>query len=255
MGEELKAIIVDDDPSCHKTVKFLLGEAHPDVQVLGNAYSVAEGIELIQKKSPNLVFLDIELPDGLGFDLLEKFQDPQFRVIFVTAHNEYALTAIRFEALDFLEKPIDEDDIRVALEKARRSMNRIIDQEQLAYLLDNYERAKDHRLPTRIAISSHSEINFLPVDQIIWLEANETYTNFHIRGEQKPVLSAYNLGTYVKKFQPYFSFQQVHRSHVVNLDYVRKVNKTQRTVTLDGGTAVGIARRFWDSFKSAMEQF
>ncbi|MEM8898539.1 MAG: LytTR family DNA-binding domain-containing protein [Bacteroidota bacterium] len=255
MGEELKVIIVDDDPSCHRTIKFLLEESHADVQILGNAYSVSEGVELIQNKSPNLIFLDIELSDGLGFDLLEQFHDPQFRVVFITAHNTYALTAIRFEALDFLEKPIDEEDIQVALDKARRSMNRIIDQEQLAYLLENYERAKSQRLPTRIVISSHSEINFLPVDQIVWLEAKETYTNFHMKGRKKPVLSAYNLGTYVKKFQPYNSFQQVHRSHMVNLDFVKKVNKAQRTVILEGGIEVGIARRFWDSFRSAMESF
>ncbi|MEL6192511.1 MAG: LytTR family DNA-binding domain-containing protein [Bacteroidota bacterium] len=255
MGEELKAIIIDDDPSCHKTIKILLEESHPDVQILGNAYSVEEGVALIREKSPNLIFLDIELPDGLGFELLEQFHDPQFRVVFITAHNEYALTAIRFEALDFLEKPIDEEDIQIALDKARRSMNRIIDQEQLTYLLDNYERAKSQRLPTRIVISSHSELNFLPVDKIVWLEAKETYTNFHLMGRNKPVLSAYNLGTYVKKFQPYLSFQQVHRSHMVNLDFVSKVNKSQRTVMLEGGTEVGIARRFWDSFKSAMEQF
>ncbi|MEM8898788.1 MAG: LytTR family DNA-binding domain-containing protein [Bacteroidota bacterium] len=252
MGEELHAIIIDDDPSCHRLLSGIIEDEHEDVQLQGNAYSVKEGIKLIKDKNPDLIFLDIELPDGLGFKVLESFPNPQFRVIFITAHNEYALTAIRFEALDFLEKPLDEDAIEVALEKARRFQNRIINQDQIANLLENYERAKSQRLPTRLAIPSQKEITFLQVENIMWLDADVNCTWFYVSGQEKPVLSTSHLGSYIEKFEPYDAFHQVHRSHLLNLNYVSKINKTQRVAILEGGKEVGIARRYWDSFKEAM---
>ncbi|MEM6766518.1 MAG: LytTR family DNA-binding domain-containing protein [Bacteroidota bacterium] len=255
MGELLQAIIIDDDPSCHKTLGSLLQENHKDILIVGNARNVEEGKRLIAQEKPTLIFLDIELSDGLGFDVLEEFPDPQFRVIFITAYNEYALTAIRFEALDFLEKPLDEDEIAVALDKARKDRNRIIDQEQLAYLKENFHRAQHKHLPRRIAIPNQSEIHFLKVEQIVWLQADETYTWFHLKDEENPVLSTSNLGTFVRKFKPYEVFQQVHRSRMLNLTYVKKVNKGQRVAILDGNKEIGIARRYWDTFKAAMEKF
>ncbi|MEL6192515.1 MAG: response regulator, partial [Bacteroidota bacterium] len=143
MGKDLEAIVIDDEQSSHKILRELLEDSKLDVKIVGNAYSVSEGIEQIKQKSPNLLFLDIELPDGLGFDLLEVFPDPDFRVIFITAHNKYALSAIRFEAFeDYLEKPISLTSLKEGLRKVRVFRDRIMTIEKLSRIKENYENAE-----------------------------------------------------------------------------------------------------------------
>ena len=107
----MKAIIVDDEVQSHEVLGSLLSQYHPDIEVLAHGYNVREGVELIRKNPPELLFLDVEMPDGLGFDLLEKISTPDFYVIFTTGFAKYAHTAIKFGALDYLLKPIDREEL------------------------------------------------------------------------------------------------------------------------------------------------
>src|SRR5690349_5627340 len=111
----MKTIIIDDELRSHEVLKKMLMDRHRDVQVVGSGHNVREGLELVQKLHPELVFLDIEMPDGTGFDLLQQLTNPGFSIIFITAHNKYAITAIHFGALDYLLKPLVEDDLADAM--------------------------------------------------------------------------------------------------------------------------------------------
>ena len=156
----MKAIIVDDESSTHVVLQRLLLNFHTDISIVGNAHSLYEGMSLLLEVAPDILFLDIELPDGMGFDLLEKIQDPSFQVVFITAHNDYARTAIGFGALDYLLKPINRHELAKALKKARKRQLERISLQQLEILKETLEHLTLNTLPTRIGISTLEGISF-----------------------------------------------------------------------------------------------
>ena len=131
----MTAIIVDDEHQSHLVLKNLLSENHPDITIVASAYSGKEAYEQLLKFQPDIVFLDIELTDGLGFDLLEKFEEPDFLVIFITAYEHYALTAIDFGAFDYLLKPLTKERLQKALDKVRNRNEKKITGKQMELLL------------------------------------------------------------------------------------------------------------------------
>ena len=163
----MKVLIVDDDPKSHTVMGNLLAKNHDDIEVVGNALNLAEGIDLMTRLKPALVFLDIELPDGKGFDLVAEARtlSLNFQVIFITSHDKYAVTAIRFGALDFLVKPIDEEELFHALARVRGMQERKISDEQMQILIEAYEKAQLLQLPSRLAIASLAEVAYIEVEE------------------------------------------------------------------------------------------
>lgn len=228
----MKTLIIDDEPQSHHILQKLLSTNHPDIQVLESGESVKSGHELILKYHPELVFLDIEMPDGSGFDLLEKMDKRDFNVIFITAHNQYAITAIKFEALDYLLKPIEKNELALALERARKKHKEKITNEQLSVLKETLQNLELRKLPTRIAISTSDGIHYKLVKDIIRVEAQTNYSEFTLVGTNRKLLASLHLKKYVEQFEFYHNFMRVHRSHMVNLHYVDKY------VRSDGGYLV-----------------
>lgn len=250
----MKAIIVDDELQSQRVLKELLAQNHPEVEIAASGGSVEEGYQLIRQHEPEVVFLDIEMPDGLGFDLLKRFTDYKFQVIFITGHNEYAITAIKFGALDYLLKPVSAEELAIALQKASKALKEKISEDQIQILLETLQNFEARKLPTRIAISTLKGIDYKPVKDIVWLQANENCTWFHMRSEPKNILATINIGEYVTQFERYREFMRVHRSNLVNLFYVNKFVKGDSCLVMEGGAEVSVSRPFREELLERLEQ-
>ena len=242
---EIKAVIVDDEEASRLFIQDLLAKHHPEVKVLACGTCVREGCELITQHEPDVVFLDIEMPDGLGFDVLQQVQFLNFQVIFVTAHHDYAITAIRFGALDYLLKPIDPEDLQLAMRRASSTLlQERISREQIQILIETLQRFENRQLPSRIAISTSNGILYHPVEQVMRLEAQQNYTAFSIRDRATPILASVNIGEYVEPFERYREFMKVHRSHIINLHYVERYHRGEGYVEMQGGAQVNVSRPY-----------
>lgn len=244
----MKTLIIDDEKQSHEAMARLIGPFHPDVEIVGNGYSVAEGIALAQQKRPDLVFLDVEMPDGTGFDLLEKMGQPAFYVVFVTAYNKYAETAFRFGALDFLTKPLDSTLLGQALERARKRQTEQYTLEQLHIALETFHQAQARQLPKRIAISNTKGIELISVADILYLHADLNYTDFHFLqgGKKQKVTASLHLKMYENHFEPYPEFMKVHRSHLVNLMMVDRFLKGDQVLEMRDGAHIPVSRIYKD---------
>jgi two-component system, LytTR family, response regulator len=242
----MRTIIIDDEKQTHEAIARLLVPANKDVHIVGNGYSVAEGLVLAHQHHPDLVLLDVEMPDGTGFDLLEKIGKPAFHVVFITAYNKYAETAFRFGALDFLTKPLDADLLDAALDRVRKRQSEQYTLEQLQIALETFHQAKDKKLPKRIAISSSKGLEMMTVEDILYMEADLNYTDFHYLhlGKKNKVTASLNLKVYEQHFEPYPEFMKVHRSHIVNLMMVDRYLKGDNALVMRDGGVVAVARGF-----------
>ena len=239
----IKAIIVDDEKRSHTALSNLLKKGHSDIKIIASGYGVKEGLELVAAHRPNLVFLDIEMPDGTGFDFLGKIDRPDFQVIFITAHNEYAQAAIRFGALDYLLKPIGEKPLSEALLRAREKQEEKdkIEQWKLAY--EAFRQFNQKKQPSRMSVSTMEGIHFVPVKNIMRFKAGGNTTDIYIKGRDKPLIACVNIGEYVAQFKSYPEFMQTHRSHMVNLKYVEKyIRSDGGYAVMEDGTEVPVSR-------------
>jgi len=220
----MNAIIVDDEAAVRNAIRSLLAENFPDINILATAGNIQEGYETISKNEPDLIFLDIELPDGTGFDLLKKFSRVPFKIIFVTGHHEYALDAIKVSALDYVLKPIDTDELCRAVEKARSVINQQEQQLKLQALSENLQRKK---VLKRIILSTSDHLQIVSVSDIVRAEADSNYTSFTL-SDGKHIL----VSRTIKEFESLLSGSgmiRVHQSHLINITYI------DRFVKKDGG--------------------
>ena len=220
----MNAIIVDDEGAVRNAIRSLLAENFPDINILATAGNIQEGYDAIINNKPDLIFLDIELPDGTGFDLLKKFPRVSFKIIFVTGHHEYALDAIKVSALDYVLKPIDTDELCRAVEKARSVINQQEQQLKLQALSENLQGKK---VLKRIILHTSDHLQIVSVSDIVRAEADSNYTSFTL-SDGKHIL----VSRTIKEFESLLSGSgmiRVHQSHLVNITYI------DRFVKRDGG--------------------
>lgn len=221
----MTAVIIDDVAEARNTLAADLASYCPELEIIGEADGVVKGAKLIREKKPQIVFLDIQMPDGSGFDLLEIFGEINFGVIFTTASDAYAIQAFRFSAIDYLLKPIDPDDLLTAVEKARKSLGS--QQERLDLLLDN---VKEKKPMNRLALNTLEKIHVVHLSEIIRCESSTNYTIFYFKGGRQLLVTKT-----LKEFDGMLSdsgFMRVHQSHLVNTEYIREF------VKIDGGYIV-----------------
>ena len=244
----MKAIIIDDEKKGRTTLEGLLNEYCPAVQVVASAGSAEEGFELIGQHQPHLVFLDIEMPQGNGFSLLDKFNKTPFYVIFTTAHENYAIQAIRHNAFDYLLKPIDIDDLKEAVEKVQKAL-------QKEGKIENTEYAHIEKLSyaSRIALPVKEGTVYLQVADIIRIESDGSYSLFFTVDHARYIVSK-NIGEY-EHILPEKEFFRVHKSHLVN---IRKVKKYIRLdgyfAEMEDGSMIEISRRKKEEFLQSMTE-
>lgn len=220
----MNTVIIDDEAGVRNTISSLLSVNFPDIKILSTAASVAEGYEAIINCRPDLVFLDIGLPDGTAFDLLKKFSGITFRIIFVTGHQEYALDAIKVSALDYLLKPVDPDELIKAVEKAGEIINH---EEQMLKFRALAENIQGRKILKRIILHTADHLQLVSVSDIIRAEADSNYTTFFLAGGKHVLVSRT-----LKEFEELLSGSgiiRVHQSHLVNIEQI------DRFVKKDGG--------------------
>jgi two-component system LytT family response regulator len=213
--------VIDDEPKARETIINILGISTIEMSIVGEAGDIQSAYDLIVLKSPDLVLLDINLPDGSGFDLLKRFEKMNFKVVFITAHEEFALKAIKYSAVDYILKPIKASELLSAIEKANDNLNNEETVQKISTLLSNLEKLK------KIALKTAESIHIINVSQIIRCEADVNYTKFYLENGEKLLVSKP-----LKEFDELLGrngFFRTHQSHLVNLDHILRYDKT------DGG--------------------
>lgn len=234
--KKIRSIIIEDEPEAKYMLQTLIEKYCPEVQVIGEASTVKEGVDTIKKLLPDLVFLDIEMPGEKGLKLFDYFDEVDFEVIFTTAYNQYAINALRLSALDYLLKPVDLDELRGAINQFKKKQDKQLLYQSLSLQLST----QNNKPPKRLVLPSKNSFIFLDIDQIMYCSADGSYTTFVCK--DKKYLVAKTMKEYADLLED-FGFIRVHRSTIVNLDYVKELIRTRpQHIIMSDGHSIPIAQ-------------
>jgi two-component system LytT family response regulator len=238
----IRAVIVDDESSGRNSLKLLLDKNCPNVEVVSTSSSVEEAILLIASVKPDLVFLDIEMPERNGFDLLNHFTEVNFSVIFVTAYDKYAMQAIKLNALDYLLKPVRSEDLVLALKKVELGT---LSESKL--LISNFK--KNYTKLEKLAIPIREGFSFVDLSEIMRCQADVNYSIIFLKSGSK-IISSKTLGEYEDILED-FGFIRIHKSHIINFNHVKTYSKGEGgVITMADGVEIPVSRRKRDEFLS-----
>lgn len=240
----ITAVLIDDDVNLRDGMKGILAIYAPDISIIGEADSVETGVEVMTKLSPQVVFLDIQMTDGTGFDVLEKISEIHGKVtsniVFITAYEHFAIKAFRFSALDFLLKPVNPDELEKVIDKIRSILEKDNDYSHIDLLLENIRKEADNF--KRIALSNSDGMHLIDISDIIRCESDDNYTNFFIKN-RKPILISKTLKEYEEMLTEH-DFVRIHQSHLINLAYVKSyVKKDNGFVIMSDDCQLPISQR------------
>jgi two-component system, LytTR family, response regulator len=246
----LRTLIVDDEVKCRKALVNLISYYCQDVVVVGEAYDVASAKLAIDKFEPDLLLLDVEMTDGTGFDLLRSLDDIDFKLIFVTAHERYALQAIKFSALDYLLKPVKPDDLVEAIQKAQK-----LEKEELGVKIEAYnENIKTPDAPRKLVLNTSNNIYVVDIDNIIRCESDQNYTKIYFKDRDMVLVSKT-----LKEFDLMLSergFYRVHQSHLINLSFIDYYEKgLGGTLILKNRIRIPVSSRRKEKFLKLFDDF
>ncbi len=245
----LTAIIIDDETSSRNSLKQKLTNHCPDVMIIGECENGEEGVSMLTEKSPDLIFLDVEMPRMNGFTMLQQIDKRNFEVIFITAYDHYAIKAIKFSALDYLVKPVEVGDLKEAVNKAAAKRKVSFVNDRLNLLLHNF--LQDKKVHQRIAIPSMDGLQFIETDSIIYLEAQSNYTCFYLTNNGKITVTK-TLKDY-EELLPSSIFIRIHHSYIINKNLVEKYIKGDGgQVVMKNGVVLDVARRKKEEFIKAI---
>ena len=250
----IKAIIIEDEQLGLQNLKNMLATHCPDVQVIGDAGSIKDGLALLQDSSiqPDVAFLDISLPDGLVFQLLNQIKPINFEVIFVTAYEEYAIKACEYSSIGYVVKPIDPDNLKEALARIRpKEEVEETETEKRLEIFNNYYN--NPNAFTKMSISALDGIYFVSIRDIVRFEAEDNYTHiFLISGER--ITASKTIKSYEDLLRP-FNFYRVHKRHVINLNYMRKFVKGDGGyLVMDDDIKIEVSRRRRPAFMEQLKR-
>ncbi len=215
----IRAIIIDDEQHCCDRLNSLLREDYAHlIRVEGTFLTAGEGLKAVRALQPELLFLDVQLEEGTGFDLLRQLHEINFELIFTTAYEKYAVQAFKLSAIHYLLKPIDREDLKLAIGRLTGKLHKTDAAKKVDTLIHNLQGA-----PRRICIPVMTGLVFVPVTDIIRCESDVNYTTLHLRDRQKLVVAKT-----LKEFEELladYNFFRVHNSHLINLAYVKSYNK------------------------------
>lgn len=246
----LRAVVIDDIETIRKRHIALIKANCPTIAVIGQADSVESGIKLIHQLSPDIVFLDVEMPDGSGFDLLQKLKPFEFKVIFITGFEDFAIRAFRFSAIDYLLKPLDANHLMEAVKKAEESMGKEVFDIKLNNLFANLERPKNLQ---KLVLKTADKIYSVAIQDIVNCESDTNYTTFNFINAPKLVVST-NLKEYEALLSPH-GFFRTHQSHLINMAYFDHFIKTDggNTIVMKNKTTIPLSVRKKEDFLILLE--
>lgn len=243
-----KAVIIDDENRTRDLIAKMINSFGLDILAIPAGENVQSGIQAIEELKPDIVFLDIQMPDGTGFDVLKAVKEKNFEVIFITAHEEFAIKAIKFSALDYLLKPIDPEELKAAVEKAIKAVDDKKDESQ-------FEALQNNILPNqkkRLVLKTQESVYVVELHEIIRCEADRNYTSFFLSSGKKILVSKT-----LKEYETLLSnhnFLRVQQSHLVNLDYVDRYDKGNGgSVVMKDGSEVPLSPAKRDVFFKIIE--
>ena len=221
----IKTVIIDDEPAMQEVNSSLLAEYFPEISLMGIADSVETGVRLIQKVKPDLVLLDIEIKGGSGFHVLQKLRPYNFKVVFITAFDNYAIKAIKFSAHDYILKPVNETEFQQAIERTIADIKKNTDtQLQANILMDSFRKEIQSK---KLVLKTSDSMNIVDISDIQFCQSDNSYTTFYLSGNEQIIVSK-SIKEYVEILQDY-GFFRPHQSYLVNLNHVKKIDKS------DGG--------------------
>jgi two-component system LytT family response regulator len=248
----IKAIIVDDAPQARKLLRLMLQEFAPDINIVAEAENGNSGILAIKTHQPDVAFLDIDMPEKSGIELAEELvkENINCRIVFTTAFNQYAINAFRLSAIDYLLKPINEQQLLESVEKIRQQMLLKTAQNQLKALSQNLSPTSNQV----ICIPIQNGYDYLKVKDIEYLEADGSYVHLFLTDKKQKTVSK-NLKYFEQTLEPFSSFVRVHRSFIINLDLMASFSKSGRgTIIMQNGKEVDLARYRRSSFLEILEK-
>ena len=248
----LRALIVDDEADARENLRMMLEEHCPEVQIVGQAGSANEARQRIQELQPNALFLDIKMPGEDGFQLLSSIAELDLPVVFTTAYDEYALKAFRENALDYLEKPIDHEELSRAVKKLTKAAGELGGQQPSAIAALLKDPASP--LSQRLAIPGRDGLVLLKLEDILYLEAADSYTTVHMKDGKRSV-SSKHIRVFEDNLDPK-TFFRVHKSYIINLAYLKGFSRTEGNMAvLDNGTMIPVSRRRLPDFLGLINTF
>jgi len=247
----MRTIIIDDEVNNIENLRFLIEKHCPKITFLVSAKNAAEARERIAEHQPDLIFLDIQMPGESGFDLLKSLPSYSFELIFVTAYDKYGIQAIKFSAIDYLLKPIDVEELKLAVDRASEKFivkRQNLQLENLMKMLEHNQQRADHR----IALSSSKETRFVKTAQIIRCEAENNYTIFYLDSSEK-IITSRPMFEYDELLTNY-GFIRCHNSHLVNKAFVRSwIKEDSGYLLMDDGAQIPISRLKKDMIRQALK--
>ena len=241
----LRAIVIDDIESIRKENINVIKSSCPNITIIGQADSVASGVKLINQLAPDLVFLDVEMPDGTGFDLLQRLKPINFKVIFITGYEDFAIRAFRFSAIDYLLKPLDANDLAEAVKKAEDALGKEVFDIKLNNLFANMERPKNLQ---KLILKTADRIYSVNIQDVVNCESDKNYTTFYFINAPKLIVST-NLKEYEMLLTPY-NFFRTHKSHLINMAYFDHFIKSEggNTIVMKNKNTIPLSVRKKEEF-------
>lgn len=243
-----RILIIDDEKRIRDFVKRMVDSFGFDVEVYTDGENVETGLKAIQELKPDIVFLDIQMPDGTGFDLLNQVGEKNFELIFITAFQEYAIMAIKFSALDYILKPIDAEELKTALQNALDTIDFKKDETQYEALTHNLNTHQKRKL----VLKTQESVHVVDLNEIIRCEADKNYTFFYLNSGKKILVSRT-----LKDFELLLAnhgFFRVQQSHLINLEYIDRYDKSEGgSVIMKDGAAVPLSTAKKEQFFQLLE--
>lgn len=245
----MKAVIVEDEERSRIVLQNLLETYCPDVEVVATVDSVTSAVKTLRALQPDILFLDVQISGGTGFDVLDKIKDMQVALVFTTAYDAYALKAFKFSAIDYLLKPIDIEELKNAVRKVATSRQQVVDQVKIQHLLSNIRNPEEDPV---FLISTQEAVEFIRIRDIVRCEAEGAYTKLFLR-DNKPIL----VSKVIKEFEFLLSdygFYRVHQTYLVNLKEVSKYVKAENYLVMRDGAKIQLARSRKEEFFNAINK-
>ena len=236
----IRAVIIDDESRSRETLQEMLKLYCPNVEVVSEGMDVQSGLSAIRSHNPDLVFLDIKMPGGSGFDVLRQLMPINFKLIFITAYEEYAIKAFKFNAVDYITKPVDPDELQQAVEKATRTLDAENINERLKQMLSDYSRPNTSE-NRKLILKTSEAIHILDTEDIVRCESDSNYTIFIMKNDEKIMVSKS-----IKEYADFLEghdFFRVHQSHLINLNYLKRFKKDELVCILKDNTEVPVSFR------------
>lgn len=246
----IKIVILEDEIPVLETITEIVENYCDETQLMGVARNIRTAKQLIQKTNPDLVLLDINLPDGTSFDLLEQLKNINFKIIFITAFEEFAIQAIKLSAIDYLVKPIDPMELIAAIKKARDAVDLSNNNLKLSALLSNIKGLANKS--KKIILKTAENIYLIDVADIIRCESDGAYTRFYLNDGKKIMISKV-IKDYEEMLHDY-GFLRVHKSHIINLNFIDRFEKTDGLIVLKDQSSIPVSVRKKESLLKIFEE-